>query len=88
MVTLQIHQNSGDKIEVSNLEADEFSDFVLVKVNAEEIGQETLEKLHSQVQKTMPDKTLIVIDKGIDLTFYGLRELEEAPGYEQLGFDV
>jgi hypothetical protein len=88
LVTLQIHQSSGDKIEFSNLEANEFSDFILIRVDLKEIDQKTLEGLHSQFQKTMPDKALIIIDKGTNLTFYGLRELEESPKYEQLEFDI
>ena len=86
MVTLQIHQMEGEKVQLISMEAEEFSDFLIVRLESEQGSPEYVEAITDEFARLMPNKKMLVIDNTVDLTFYGLKEMEDE--YEQLELDL
>jgi len=76
----------GEKVQLISMEAEEFSDFLIVRLESEQGSPEYVEAITDEVARLMPNKKMLVIDNTVDLTFYGLKEMEDE--YEQLELDL
>lgn len=81
-VKLSIYQEVGEETWVETFKARDFSDFMLVELDGSSIKDaEDLMQIHDQIEKTledtMPDKVAIIVDKGLDLNFYGFEVIDD-----------
>jgi hypothetical protein len=76
---LYVYETQPEKTYIHSFEADDFNDFMLVKLGkmtAEE-HLNTVDTLRTELDKIYPDKQLIIISDGLDISFYGIRISEE-----------
>lgn len=76
-VKLYIYQFEGEKVMVGIEEAEKFENFVVISVNGSIYPQEYLEGLYTEAVNSFPDKRVIMLDKNLDIAFYGVKEVPE-----------
>lgn len=74
LVKLYVYQKEGEKTYVDSFERESFDDFILVTGDFNQSNQEEIEDIYNKI-KTEFDKTVLMIDKQADISFYGIKEV-------------
>lgn len=76
-VKLQLYTLEGEKTYVDSFEAQSFEDFVIVAMDTKTYSHEELNEAHVSFSEVFKDRKVIILDKMMDVSFVGLRELKE-----------
>jgi hypothetical protein len=77
IVKLYIYNIEPERVIVDVQEAEDFGDFILVTVDPVNLSQQDGDRLLSEFASVFPDKKVLMIDKSLDLNFYGVKEFTE-----------
>lgn len=70
MVKLQVYQRQENQTFIDEFEANDFEDFILVAIDFSTTDIDAIRDIHSKLEET--GKTVLVIDKNLDISFYGI----------------
>lgn len=72
-VKLYVYQFESEKIYIDTFEAENFEDFVIATGNFQELQEEEVQNLYTDLQDKF-NKQVLIVDKSVDVAFYGLVE--------------
>jgi hypothetical protein len=81
-VKLYLYNYQGQKTIVGIEEAEEFDDFVLVRVNASTMTDQDMGFFQEQLSEIFAEKKILIFDSSLEFKIYGVRELDELENKE------
>ena len=72
MVKLYLYRHEFNKTYIDKFEAVDFDDFIIATGNFRDMSEEEVEEIHKQLEATS-NKTVLLIDDGVDIHFYGVK---------------
>jgi hypothetical protein len=82
LVNLQIHQHlTNEEVVVENIKAQSWDDFVLIRVGSDNEDEILgIQQAAMDYQVNHPSKVVVLLLKGVEVEFYGIKLEDEAIG--------
>lgn len=83
-VKLQIYSLENDITYLDSYYAEDFGSFVLIALNFGDMTDEQIGELYLTFKEAVgPDRVAIIVDRSLELSVHGFREIEELPILEE-----